>query len=147
LEIELSFEEAALGTRKTLNYNRLDECNDCNGSGVSYGKKMQICSSCKGSGQEIRSRGGFFIYNTCRSCKGAGRFNPDPCDKCHGNGSRQNSVSVEAQVPSGVSELYQLKIPGQGNFKNGKRGNLLIRFKVQYRFLMENIASCLGFQK
>lgn len=130
IEIGLSFEEAALGTKKTLSYNKLEECNDCSGSGVSYGKKMQACSSCKGSGQEIRSRGGFIIYNTCRSCKGAGKFNPDPCSKCHGKGSRKNSVSVEAQIPSGVSELSQMKMPGYGNFRNGKKGDLLIHFKV-----------------
>ena len=91
---------------------------------------MQLCSSCKGAGQEIRSRGGFIIYNTCRSCKGAGKFNPDPCPKCHGKGSQKNSVSVELCIPSGVSENSQLKMSGHGNFKSGRKGDLLIRFKV-----------------
>ena len=49
--ITLSFEEAALGTQKTVSYTRSEACSPCKGSGVKSGSTRSACNACYGTGQ------------------------------------------------------------------------------------------------
>ncbi len=138
----LSFIEAALGCKKSVSYTKTDDCQSCSGSGVSKGSKMQSCKACHGSGQEMRSRGGFVLYTTCRACNGQGSVNPRPCSFCNGKGFKNAPDNIDLDIPAGICGLFcvylplgissdtVLKVSGAGNVRMGRKGDLLVQFKV-----------------
>ena len=50
IRLEITFEEAAFGAEKQIEYYRIENCSSCNGSGSADGK-VEHCSRCGGSGQ------------------------------------------------------------------------------------------------
>ena len=56
-ELRLTFEEAAKGCHKSVEFYRYENCATCGGSGAKPGTQPQTCSMCKGTGQ-IRQSGG-----------------------------------------------------------------------------------------
>ena len=50
-ELEVTFEEAAFGTTKTMRYDRVVSCDDCRGSGSAEGSQPETCSACNGRGR------------------------------------------------------------------------------------------------
>lgn len=126
--------DSVLGTKKTIQYRALDDCSNCKGSGVAKGNHMKKCGHCKGSGQELKSRGGFILYATCKSCSGSGQFNPDPCQSCSGRGSIEMKRTLEIEIPAGVTEEMTLGVAGSGCGKSGKKGDLILKFKVHMIF-------------
>ena len=66
-ELRLTFEEAAKGCHKSVEFYRYENCATCGGSGAKPGTQPQTCSMCKGTGQ-IRQSGGWmttvrYLYN------------------------------------------------------------------------------------
>ena len=47
MELEISFEEALKGTKKTVAYSKNTTCSECNGSGAKPGVDPIECSTCK----------------------------------------------------------------------------------------------------
>src|SRR5215475_7307025 len=64
-DLEVEFEEAARGTEKVVRFQRLTQCDGCNGtrarSGATGGARQ--CPNCRGSGQ-VRTQQGFFSIST-----------------------------------------------------------------------------------
>ena len=58
--LELTFEEAALGTEKKITFEKQATCETCTGSGAKAGTKPKTCKTCRGAGQ-VRFNQGFFI--------------------------------------------------------------------------------------
>ena len=50
-DLEISFEEAFLGTEKYVNLIRNETCPTCHGEGAKPGTKKQKCTVCGGTGQ------------------------------------------------------------------------------------------------
>ncbi len=67
--INLSFNEAVLGSRKIIKYKRRINCDSCNGSGSEKGSSLTICSSCKGSGQVKSQKIYLFHFSNSRNQK------------------------------------------------------------------------------
>src|SRR4051812_29039814 len=73
-ELEITFEEAAFGTTKTMRYDRIVSCGDCKGSGSAPGSKADTCSACNGRGR-VRFQQGILpiaVERVCQRCKGRG---------------------------------------------------------------------------
>src|SRR5579864_218417 len=72
-DLEIDFEEAAKGTEKTVKFQRLTQCEECNGTRARSGSSgARQCPNCRGSGQ-VRTQQGFFsISTTCGQCRGEG---------------------------------------------------------------------------
>ncbi|MBF4809508.1 MAG: DnaJ domain-containing protein, partial [Lancefieldella parvula] len=43
IRLSITLEEAAAGVTKTISYNRLSTCDDCNGTGLGEGGKIEDC--------------------------------------------------------------------------------------------------------
>jgi len=69
--INITLEEAAFGTKKTINLNKQEKCDTCNGEG---GTGIKTCSVCHGTGQVTSVRrtpfGMFQTTGTCSECGG-----------------------------------------------------------------------------
>ena len=121
-EMEISFEEAAFGTKKTINIPRHQTCDACSGSGAKPGTRKTDCPTCNGRGQVLYSAGFINVSQTCPKCRGEGSTIKSPCAKCDGAGKVRNTQKIEVTIPAGVDTGSRLRIQGEGDA--GSRGGL-----------------------
>ena len=135
--INISFEEAAKGSKKNISYRVTEKCSDCNGSGAAPGTSSKTCPICHGTGQtRVTQRTPFGVIQTARTCDkcyGSGKVIENPCRKCSGTGRNQNTKTVEVNVPAGIDEGQILKISGHGNagVNGGPSGDLHVYINVK----------------
>ncbi len=129
MDVEITFEEAAFGTMKTIRVARNGECETCNGTGSTTGEK-EVCSTCKGRGMETRTRRtAFGIFQTtgpCTPCRGSGHVIVDSCKTCKGKGTTPREDKIDVTIPAGVDSGNHLRIPKQGHYENGKKGDVYV---------------------
>jgi molecular chaperone DnaJ len=138
-DLELTFEEAALGCQKELAFERLEACEACRGSGAEGGSGVKTCSMCAGRGQVITSRGIFSVAQTCPRCEGAGRVVERPCRACRGAGRRERRATVTLKVPAGVDHGTRLRSAGNGEAgpRGGPPGDLYVVLHVRRHELFQ----------
>lgn len=135
--IYISFEEAAKGAKKQVNYNHITTCDECNGTGAQKGTSPKTCPTCGGSGHvTINQRTPFGVVQTsrvCDTCKGKGRIVDNPCKKCGGNGRVKKSGTVDVTIPAGINEGQILNVGGRGNsgINGGPAGDLHVYINVR----------------
>lgn len=130
--VQITLREAVKGADKTVHFNRLEVCPDCNGSGASKGTQPAVCPECQGAGQVRRSQGFFSISQTCLRCHGSGRVISDPCRKCSGHGRVEVERKIEVTLPPGMDTGQRLRVQGEGEPGEGDapRGDLYILVEV-----------------
>ena len=94
VDVTLDFEEAAFGVEKDLEFDRLEFCDVCDGSGARDGSHPTTCPECNGQGEVRQVRqtfvGSVVRVTTCPRCGGKGQIIEDPCTNCDGNGRVKN---------------------------------------------------------
>lgn len=131
--MELSFEEAAFGTEKTVTLPKDATCKTCTGSGAKPGTSAETCSGCRGSG-EIRFQQGFFtLSKTCPDCGGTGRIIKQKCSDCRGRGRVSENVKLAVKIPAGIDTGQKLKLRGEGEpgAGGGPAGDLYVFVEVK----------------
>lgn len=138
-DLEITFEEAALGVEREINVNKPERCDACEGSGVEEGSKTRTCPACNGRGQVISSRGIFSIAQTCPQCQGAGRVVDRPCKPCHGSGRREKPSKIKLRIPAGVDTGARLRSSGNGasGLRGGPPGDLYVVLHVKAHEIFE----------
>ncbi|KKP35644.1 MAG: Chaperone protein DnaJ [candidate division TM6 bacterium GW2011_GWF2_32_72] len=131
-DIQISLKESFLGTKKEIGYTHFVECNECLGKGTAKGSSIQECTTCEGTGQIHKSQGFFAFSQTCGSCNGQGFFIPNPCGKCHGQTRIQKFEKFTVNIPKGIVDGVDLKIPGKGDagIFGGKTGDLYLKVQI-----------------
>ena len=132
-DVELTLEEALLGKEHEIEFRRWELCRVCNGFGMARGTQPQICGTCQGRGQVVRSQGFFQISTTCPACQGAGRIITDPCQECGGGGKAKVERKITVRIPRGVDTGSQLRLQGEGEpgESGGTRGDLFVVIHVK----------------
>jgi molecular chaperone DnaJ len=132
-DMDLEFDEAAFGVKKTVKIRRRETCETCAGSGVEPGKSARTCDQCQGRGQVRYQQGFFSIARTCPECKGAGQIIKDPCKECKGEGRQVKSRDIEIKVPAGVEDGTRIRYSEQGESgaNGGPPGDLYIILHVK----------------
>ncbi len=134
LRVNLSFEEAVFGTKKTINVDVSTDCKSCNGKG-GYGEKK--CSTCHGTGvvttEQRTMFGSFMSRTTCPNCNGEGITFEETCSACRGTGKTKKNTDIEVKIPAGVDTGNQLRVPGKGDagVNGGPNGDLYLEFVVK----------------
>lgn len=113
-DVTLTLKEAAQGATKTVEFQRNDRCDQCEGSGAAKGGRREVCGYCRGQGRVIQSAGIVRIQTTCPACHGAGSTIKHPCPECRGSGQSLKKVVTEVQIPPGVDDDMRVRIAGQG---------------------------------
>ena len=128
MPLEITLEEAASGTEKEVEIERLVPCKTCSGSGSNSGAGKKQCRTCGGVGQVISSRGFFQIQQTCPDCDGAGEVISDPCKSCRGAGRQKDRSRIRLKIPAGIEEGTQLRSTGNGDLgqRGGPAGDLYV---------------------
>lgn len=104
--LDLSFDQAALGTTATVHIDAPVPCSACSGSGAIAGTG---CIECSGVGFHVRTSGGIKIRTECRTCEGTGRAAPTSCEPCSGRGAVEATRAVTIRVPAGVGDGARLR--------------------------------------
>ena len=134
MRVNLTFEEAAFGTKKTITVPVAHDCPSCDGEG-GHGKKT--CPTCHGSGvmttEQRTMFGTFASRTTCSRCDGKGSIYSEVCGKCRGKGTITKDTDIEVKVPAGVDDGNQLRVPGKGEAgsNGGPNGDLYLEFYVK----------------
>jgi molecular chaperone DnaJ len=132
-DLELTLEEAFSGKEEELTFHRWETCENCHGSGITPGSEPQICATCQGRGQVVRSQGFFQISTTCPACHGEGRIVTDPCEECRGGGKVKIKREITVKIPPGVDTGSQLRLRGEGEpgEYGGSPGDLFVVIRVK----------------
>ena len=140
MRVDLSFEDAVFGCKKTINLDFYDECEECDGKG---GKGEKTCSTCRGNGTVTMEQntlfGAFMTRTTCPDCKGKGKTYESSCSKCKGIGKIKKNKDLEVKIPAGVDTGNQLRLSGKGDSgsNGGPNGDLYLEFRVKDHTLFE----------
>lgn len=132
-DMELTLEEAFKGKEEKINFKKWGTCEKCNGSGITPGSEPQICATCHGNGNIVRSQGFFQIKTTCPACNGSGKLITDPCVECSGRGKVQVERNINIKIPPGVDNGSQLRLRGEGEAGElgGPPGDLFVVIRVR----------------
>ncbi|KGA93715.1 molecular chaperone DnaJ [Leptospirillum ferriphilum] len=132
-QVELSFEEAALGREISIKISRWETCSPCSGTGAKNGKAVRVCSTCRGTGY-IRIQQGFFaVQRACSACGGEGRVVTESCPVCSGRGRTSVDRTITRTIPAGVSSGVRVRINGEGHAGafGGPPGDLFLDITVK----------------
>lgn len=141
--VNITFNEAAKGCRKTVSYQNIEICSDCKGSGAQAGSSPQTCPNCSGTGQiRINQRtpfGSIQTSKTCDRCHGRGKIIEKPCKKCNGNGRVRVKKNIEVNIPAGIKDDQILNVSGKGNsgMNGGPAGDLHVYVNIKPHELFE----------
>ncbi len=141
--ITISFEEAAFGCKKDINFKRIEKCSECQGSGAAKGSTPETCGVCRGSGQVTTMQrtilGAMQTTQPCSACRGTGKIIKNPCSECNGTGYVRIKKSITVTVPAGTADGMRLYIAGQGDDgrNGGAAGDLIIYVKVRPHSLFQ----------
>ncbi len=137
IHLQITLEEAAAGCTKTLSYERLAPCDDCNGTGAAEGGRMQTCSRCHGSGRVVEVQRTIFgqmqTQSTCPDCGGSGQVIDRPCETCEGQGRTPSREKVEVKIPAGIHSGQTVSVEGKGEagLRGDVCGNLVVSVDIK----------------
>ena len=135
--ISISFEEAAFGCKKEVNFARVENCPDCGGSGANSHADIEKCPDCNGLGRvNVRQQtllGYMQTQRTCQRCSGRGKIIKNPCKNCNGKGRIKINKKLEVNIPSGIDDRQNIVLRGQGSagLNGGPSGDLIIEIRVK----------------
>ncbi len=132
-DLELRFEEAVLGTKRTIEVPRSERCEACDGSGAAGGAQPVGCRMCGGRGQVHARQGLFTLTTDCPTCRGRGEVIDNPCKACGARGRVVRERKVVVRIPAGVDTGSRLRLRNEGEAgrNGGPPGDLYVFLAVQ----------------
>lgn len=135
--LRVTLEEVASGAKKEIVYDRLAPCSDCHGTGLGENGKTVTCPDCNGTGRIVTVQHTFLgdmqSATTCPKCGGIGETVENPCPECEGQGRVPDRQRVGVDIPAGIRDGQQLRIPnyGEAGMNGAKAGDLIVTCRVQ----------------
>ena len=134
MTIKISFMDAILGKKITLNVTYDESCSNCHG----IGGEFDTCSKCGGKGFiNKQGRSSFLgIVQTqipCSKCGGNGKIIVNTCSRCNGKGFYRTKKILDVKIPAGINNKQQIRLQGKGNhgYYGGENGDLYIEVIVE----------------
>lgn len=129
--LAISFEEAALGAEKTIEYERQELCSNCNGKRSDPLAQAPECTACRGRA-EVRYQRGFFVATRpCSACEGTGVRPEARCKACQGSGTRPKKQALKVKIPAGVEDGSVRSVRGAGEQTPAGNGDLHVHVAVE----------------
>lgn len=129
--IRLDLKTSILGGKKTITFERLDDCGNCDGA---WGEWQKTCGTCHGHGVVTRTQQSVFGMVqqrvTCPDCHGTGESFEKVCDVCHGQKRTEKKVDLDIEIPAGIDNGMVIRMSGEGNgwYGTKARGDLFVKF-------------------
>lgn len=147
VHLRITFMEAALGTTKEIQFERIEKCPSCEGTGGKPGTGRHTCEHCGGTGQvrvEQQSLFGTTVtVQECPECGGIGTIPDDACEACRGRGTIKKQARINLNIPAGIDTGQTLTLRGEGNAgeNGGGPGDLLVAITVKPDKLFERVGA------
>jgi molecular chaperone DnaJ len=130
VHVKITLSEVRNGTNKKIEYNVVDICTPCNGSGAVDPSDIVTCVRCQGKGM-ITQQINPFVITTCKcpSCNGGCRMikSGRECLSCKGSKFIRLKKVIDVKLPKGIIDGQSFPISGKGNYNNQtKRNNDLV---------------------
>ena len=128
IRVKLTLEDIANGVEKKVKVRRKVQAD-----GVTY----KTCGTCGGRGQVTKVTntilGRMQTAAACSACSGSGQIIDKRPSDADGQGLKQAEETVSINIPAGVEEGMQLKVPNKGNEApgNGVPGDLLVAIETE----------------
>jgi len=141
--LEITLEEAATGTKKTIAITKMDSCTKCDGTGAESKSGIKTCPDCHGSGMTRQTQKTFFgvfqTTTTCRKCYGEGKVIKDLCNVCDGTGRIRKTKKIPIKIPAGVDNGTRLRVSeeGEAGVKGGPSGDLYVLLRIKSHKIFE----------
>ena len=138
---EIPFLQAVKGGKVSINISLTEDCVTCNGGGSKPGTDSQRCQECSGTGGILFGQGSFAVKRPCPACFSRGKISSVPCSSCAGRGALRQKRKLQIKILPGVDTGSKVQLTGQGQKGRGggRRGNLIITFKVkEHRFFQRD---------
>ena len=135
-DLRIGFADAVRGIEKEIDFDLLDRCETCGGTGVSPGSVPSTCSACGGRGEVRTVRqtmlGQMVNVTQCSRCGGEGRVIDSPCTACRGDGRVQRHKKLRVTIPAGIDEGHQIRLSSEGEagLRGGPPGSLYVAVHV-----------------
>lgn len=132
--LEVSLDEIAVGTNRTIAYNRDVACKNCGGKGAT---KIDTCKRCGGSGVVLtRQNIGFLVHmqTACPDCGGEGYTVPKDghCSPCHASGVVSQKESFQVSIVPGTANGHEFKFVGKADQLPGHvAGDVIVRVRTK----------------
>lgn len=136
-DLNITFEEAVFGCKKTIEVIRNEKCNECGGTGGKPGTEPTSCSACGGTGEIRETVNGIFgrtvRVRQCDKCHGTGKIYEQACPKCGGAKVNRVKRKINVTIPAGIDDNQAIPLRGEGNpgENGGSNGDLYIAVYVK----------------
>lgn len=138
-DLEIDFEEALFGSKRSLDLKINDACTTCNGTGAAPGSGRETCRQCGGQGFVVAGGGFFQVRQACPVCRGEGSIIKNPCKTCNGSGKVKTPRHITLRIPKGVETGSRLRLSGKGEsgLRGGTAGDIYVVLHVREHAVFE----------
>lgn len=131
--IDVTSHDIKYGNQKKVEYEVLDQCNNCKGTGAADPDSVVNCMTCNGKGIVNHQLGPFFVTQAmCHSCSGNGNIikNNKLCQSCKGEKLVYVKKQINVTISKGLSNGLKHVVEGKGGYNNKTRSynDLVLKF-------------------
>lgn len=136
MRMKVSFMDAVNGRNVEMPYTYDAVCSTCGGKKAVNPSDVTTCRTCGGSGVVVQSQrtvfGTFQSQTSCPDCGGSGVRITNPCSACNGSGYNTVKTTLNINVPAGIAQGQQLRVPNKGGrgLNGGPNGDLFIEIVI-----------------
>jgi len=137
MRIKINFMDSINGKKITLPITYDENCSSCQGTGAKDGKEFATCQHCGGRGRVIKQQQTLFgvmqSESQCPYCGGTGKIIKTKCPDCNGKGYTRIKKNIEINIPAGIQNGQQIRVPGKGELgrNGGPNGDLFLEVLVE----------------
>lgn len=133
IQIPITLSDVFYGNNKKVEYESIELCKQCKGSGANDPSDVITCITCKGNGFILSQINPIMMTRSqCPSCYGNKKMikNNKKCHSCKGEKTTSIKKNLELKIPKGIPNKHHHLIKDKGNYNmnTGKFNHLVIEF-------------------
>lgn len=132
VEVEVDINDIYYGNNKRVEFELLELCSHCKGSGASDPSQIISCMTCKGQGEIVQQIGPFMNRIKCPSCNGNGNAIKKPCPICKAQKTVYNKKAFDLKLPKGIPNNHEVRMAGRGSYNTQTKSNKDMVFKFKH---------------
>lgn len=132
IEVPVSICDIYYGKTKKVEFELLEPCSCCNGSGAAGPEHIVKCITCRGQKVIWHAFGPFRQSVACPSCAGQGACIKKACSQCQGKKAMIGKKTFELRLPKGIPKNYEITMQEMGSYDVASERRKDIIFKFRY---------------
>jgi len=135
IDIDIDLSDLYYGNSKKVEFELLDLCSKCGGSGAQDPSSVITCLSCNGQGSITQAIGPFMHRQMCGSCQGRGSSikNGKLCKHCNGEKVAYAKCVFELKIPKGIPNNHEIRKDKLGSYNLSTKSKKDLVFKFRYK--------------